>query len=148
MFSRRLNFPGKIIDKCIENLKSYRERFSADTALASKFVSRILYLVALVYNLYFFFQADVLRRLFDIGFSYKHCNFTPACLPVKMASKTVIRPILSHLFQFIQLLSRWARFEVTVTLQEKQKIKQKLKNNNNNNNNTNEGYDRLSFKTN
>ena len=127
MFSRRLNFPGKIIDKCIENLKSYR------------------YLVALVYNLYFFFQADVLRRWFDIGFSYKHCNFTPACLPVKMASKTVIRPILSHLFQFIQLLSRGARFDVTVTLQEKQKIKQKLKNNNNNNN---EGYDRLSFKTN
>ena len=33
MFSRRLNFPGKITDKCIENLKSYRERFSADTAL-------------------------------------------------------------------------------------------------------------------
>ena len=143
MFSRRLNFPGKIIDKCIENLKSYRERFTR--IQPSKFVSRILYLVALVYNLYFFFQADVLRRLFDIGFSCKHCNFTPACLPVKMASKTVIRPILSHLFQFIQLLSRGARFDVTVTLQEKQKIKQKL---NNNNNNNNEGYDRLSFKTN
>ena len=93
MFSRRLNFPGKIIDKCIENLKSYRERFTR--IQPSKFVSRILYLVALVYNLYFFFQADVLRRLFDIGFSYKHCNFTPACLPVKMASKTVIRPIVS-----------------------------------------------------
>ena len=33
------------------------------------------------------------KKLFAIGFPYKHCNFWPLCLPVKMASKTVIRPI-------------------------------------------------------
>ena len=49
----------------------------------------------LQFTIYIFFQTDVLRRLFDTGFSYKHCNFTRACLPVKMASKTVIRPIVS-----------------------------------------------------
>ena len=50
--------------------------------------------------------------------------------------------MLAHFFQFIQLLSRWARFDVTVTLQEKQKKSNKsLKK-------KNEGYDRLSFKTN
>ena len=32
-------------------------------------------------------------NLFDIGFPYKHCYFEPVCLLVKMASKTVIRPI-------------------------------------------------------
>ena len=31
--------------------------------------------------------------LFAIGFPYKQCNFWPLCLPIKMASKTVIRPI-------------------------------------------------------
>ena len=30
---------------------------------------------------------------FDIGFLYKRCYFKPVCLLVKMASKTVIRPI-------------------------------------------------------
>ena len=35
------------------------------------------------------------KNLFAIGFPYKHCNFWPLCLPVKMASKTVIRPISS-----------------------------------------------------
>ena len=44
-----------------------------------------------------FFKTDVLRKLFDIGFSYKHCNFTPTCLLVKMASKAVIRPINTRL---------------------------------------------------
>ena len=33
------------------------------------------------------------KKLFAIRFPYKHCNFWPLCLPVKMASKTVIRPI-------------------------------------------------------
>ena len=35
----------------------------------------------------------MLQKLFDIRFSYKHCNFSHGCLLVKMASKTVIRPI-------------------------------------------------------
>ena len=29
-----------------------------------------------------------------MGFPYKHCYFEPVCLLVKMASKTMIRPIL------------------------------------------------------
>ena len=40
-----------------------------------------------------FFRSDVLWKLFDIGFPYNHCYFEPVCLLVKMASKTVIRPI-------------------------------------------------------
>ena len=31
------------------------------------------------------------KKLFAIGFPYKHCNFWQLCLPVKIASKTVIR---------------------------------------------------------
>lgn len=33
------------------------------------------------------------KKLFTKGFSYKHCNFRPLCLPRKMAAKTVNRPI-------------------------------------------------------
>ena len=36
----------------------------------------------------YFFRTAVLRKLFDIRFSYKHCNFSQVCLLVKMASKT------------------------------------------------------------
>ena len=39
------------------------------------------------------FRKAVLRKLFDIRFSYKHCNFSHVCLLVKMASKTVTRSI-------------------------------------------------------
>ena len=35
----------------------------------------------------------VLGKLFDMRFSYKHCNFSHVCLLVKMASKTVTRSI-------------------------------------------------------
>ena len=69
MFSRRLNFPGKIIDKCIENLKSYRERFSADTAL--NFVSRILYLVAVSLQFIFFSKRTFYE---DYSTSDSHTN--------------------------------------------------------------------------
>ena len=34
------------------------------------------------------YDLSVLRKLFDIRFSYKHCNFSHVCLLVKMASKT------------------------------------------------------------
>ena len=34
------------------------------------------------------------NKLFAIGFPYKHCNFWPPCLSVKMASKTVIMVFL------------------------------------------------------
>ena len=35
-----------------------------------------------------------MRKLFDIRFSYKHCNFSRDCLLVKMASKTLTRSIV------------------------------------------------------
>ena len=46
----------------------------------------------------FFEPTAVLRKLFDIRFSYKHCNFSRDCLLVKMASKTLIitRSIVHH----------------------------------------------------
>ena len=42
----------------------------------------------------FFEPTAVLRKLFDIRFSYKHCNFSRDCLLVKMASKTLTRSIV------------------------------------------------------
>ena len=68
----------------------------------SIFFSRILRSEALVYSSYFFFRTAVLRKLFDIRFSYKHCNFSRVCLLVKMASKTVTRSIVvraNHYFR-------------------------------------------------
>ena len=45
----------------------------------------------MVFFFFFFFRTAVLRKLFDMRFSYyyKHCNFPHGCLKVKMASKTV-----------------------------------------------------------
>ena len=40
-----------------------------------------------------FFQNSHLRKLFDIRFSYKHCNFLCICLLIKMVLKTVTRSI-------------------------------------------------------
>ena len=48
---------------------------------------------ALVCSSYFFFRTAVLRKLFDIRFSCKHCNFSSVSVLVKMASKTVTRSI-------------------------------------------------------
>ena len=68
---------------------------------STKFVSKILCCVALVYLLFyfilfiiifFFFSTGVLRKLCDIRCSYKHCKFSRGWLLVKMASKTAIRP--------------------------------------------------------
>ena len=57
-------------------------------------IIKILCCVALVYNSFFFFRTGVFKRkLFDIRFSYKRCNFSRGCLLVKMASKTVTRSI-------------------------------------------------------
>ena len=58
----------------------------------SNFFIRILRSEALVYKSYFLSTA-VLRKLFEIRFSYKHCNFSRVCLLVKMASITVTRSI-------------------------------------------------------
>ena len=46
-------------------------------------------------NGHIFFRTSVERKLFDIGSPYKHYKFVTPCLPVKMAVKTVIRPILN-----------------------------------------------------
>ena len=66
----------------------------------SIFFSRFLRSEALVYNSYFF-RTAILRKLFDIRFSYKHCNFSRFCLLVKMASKTVTRSIESFLCKLL-----------------------------------------------
>ena len=52
-----------------------------------------LFDIGFPYKHCYFSEAMFLWKLFDIGFPYKHCYFKPVCLPVKMASKTVIRPI-------------------------------------------------------
>ena len=56
----------------------------------SIFFSTMLRREALVYKSYFV-RTAILWKLFNIRFSYKHCNFSRVCLLVKMASKTVIR---------------------------------------------------------
>ena len=57
--------------------------------------SSIEYLgVKLQFTNHIFFRTAVLRKLFDIRFSYNHCNFSRVCLLVKMASKTVTRSIV------------------------------------------------------
>ena len=57
---------------------------------------RILRSEALVYKSYFF-RTAVIRKLFDISFSYIHCNFSRVCLLVKMVTKTVTRSITNRL---------------------------------------------------
>ena len=64
----------------------------------SNFFLKILFLVPKVSIIHEFFRSNVLSKLFDIGFSYKHCYFKPVCLLVKMASKTVIRPMANKKF--------------------------------------------------
>ena len=61
-------------------------------------------------QLIFLFRTVVLRKLFDIRFSYKHCNFSRRCLLVKMTSKTVIRPINSYWlcsYRYSTAISHW-----------------------------------------
>ena len=47
----------------------------------------------LVHNSFFFLQNSRFKKLFVIRFSYKYCNLTSSCLPVKMASKTVMNKV-------------------------------------------------------
>ena len=62
------------------------------TCTPPKFFGTILCL-QLQFTIDIFFRTAVLRKLFDIRFSYKHCNFARVCLLVKMASETVTRSI-------------------------------------------------------
>ena len=75
----------------MENLKHCKPQRNLSTRMPQFFFSTILCFVALVYNSFFFFRTAFVRKLFDIRFSYKHCNFSRGCLLVKMASKTVTR---------------------------------------------------------
>ena len=50
--------------------------------------------VKLQFTNHIFLRTAVLRKLFDIRFSYNHCHFSSVCLLVKMASKTVTRSII------------------------------------------------------
>ncbi|CAH3129352.1 unnamed protein product [Porites lobata] len=52
------------------------------------------------------FATAFLRKLFDIGFSYKHCNFSRVCLLVKMASKTVTRSSAARPFFLVPTTSK------------------------------------------
>ena len=63
---------------------------AACNGTASIFFSRIIRGESIVYNSYMFFRTAVLRKLLNLRFSYKHCNFSRGCLLFKMASKTVI----------------------------------------------------------
>ena len=75
-----------------------------------QFFRTILCFVAIVYNCFFFFRTAVLRKLFDIRFSCKHCNFSHVCLPSRWRRKpwqglllprTVVRSCTrdQHIFQ-------------------------------------------------
>ena len=86
------------------------------TSTPPKFFRTILCFVALVYNLYFFRKA-VMRKLFDIRFSCKHCNFSRICLLFKIASKTVTRSILPHT-AYIMCLCFFAECYATKSLQQ------------------------------
>ena len=59
--------------KCIDSVLGLLAHARPCNALT--FFNRILWREALVYNSFFFFGISVIRKLFDIRFSYKHCNF-------------------------------------------------------------------------
>ena len=84
----------------------------------SNFFRRIFMSEALVYKSYFFQNsrsAEII--LFDIRFSYKHCNFSRVCLLVKMASKTSLPPSLFFRpYPQFSLWHKWQLFEITARL--------------------------------
>ena len=69
------------------SLDCLRKRVSGEIVRPIKFISRILCCVASIDSSFYFFRTTVLRKLFDIRFSFKHCYFSRGCLLVKMASK-------------------------------------------------------------
>ena len=78
--------------------------------------SSTLYFNILIHKLW---KIQFWKKLFAIGFPYKHCNFWPFCLPVKMAPKTVIRLIQNKSF-LIRFCAEKSMFSssVIVVLQE------------------------------
>ena len=75
----------KIQSKLLEKFKHSQ---GPQNLLVKSFAAQLQFTVHI-----FFFRIAILRKLFDIRFSYKHCNFSRVCLLVKMASKTVTRSI-------------------------------------------------------
>ena len=59
--------PGTITGKYMENLKEASGFFVKSFALQLQFTIHI------------FFKTEVLQKVFDIRFSYKHCNFSHVC---------------------------------------------------------------------
>ena len=51
-----------------------------------------------------FFRTAFLRKLLEITFSFKHCNFSRVFLLVKMASKTMTRSIFKKAQQTIRII--------------------------------------------
>ena len=76
-----------------------------------------------------FFRTAVLWKLFDIRFSYKHCNFSHICLLVKMASKTVTRSIITIIKIILSVIFTVLNKIIIIII---------IINNNNNNNNNNQ----------
>ena len=70
---------GKSKESLWRNLSTPPNFFRTILCFVPQFTSDIL------------FRTAVLWKLFDIRFSYNHCNFSRVCLLVKMASKTVTR---------------------------------------------------------
>ena len=91
----------------------------------STFFRRILRSKALVYKSYFF-RTAALRKLFDIRFSYNHCNFSRVCLLVKMASKTVTRSITITVLTFLVKKSTMINSGVSIFGQYVKKLKSNL----------------------
>ena len=93
--------PGKITDKHMGNLKQASGEISAQVRLQN-FLGQS-FALQLQFTIDIFFRTSVLRKLFDIRFPYKHCNFSRICLLGKMASKTVTRSICLAKYKTISL---------------------------------------------
>ena len=91
-------------------------------ATPSIFFGRIFRSEALVENSYFF-RTVVLRKLFDIRFSKKHCNFSRVSLLVKMASKTVTGSTLWQRSAKLNFWSLWSEVQVIMALGRSVKMK-------------------------
>ena len=113
IFPRKFWSAGREIftEKCIKKLKLVLAHVAACNGTHSNFFSRIVRGESLVYNSYIFFRTAVLRKLLNLKFSYKHCNFSRGCLLVKMASKAVIRPILHYSTFYTSLFRFFSAWE-------------------------------------
>ena len=87
-----LNRTETLATQASEIKSRYAPKFFQDNPLLCSFSLQVIFMV----------RTAVLRKLFDIRFSYKHCNFSRVCLFVKMASKTATRSMIAFLPRNIQ----------------------------------------------